>query len=125
VHLDPRLPQARAHLGNVLLFKRRYDAAIAEFEPSRSIPISSTFDTPEPLRMRGEPARAIEALEANIRHDPFPWAHAFGSIGCAYYYTCSNAMGSGAFAPRMQIAPTRSAVASSYARVRLCPVGTA
>jgi tetratricopeptide (TPR) repeat protein len=32
VHLDPRLPQARAQLGYVLLYKRRHDAAIAEFE---------------------------------------------------------------------------------------------
>ena len=45
--LDPRLPQARAQLGQVLLFKRQHDAAIAEFErPSRSTPISSTIDTP-------------------------------------------------------------------------------
>jgi adenylate cyclase len=32
VRLDARLPQARAQLGDVLLFKRRHDAAIAEFE---------------------------------------------------------------------------------------------
>ena len=32
VRLDPRVPPARAQLGFVLLFKRRHDAAIAEFE---------------------------------------------------------------------------------------------
>src|SRR5215470_16997989 len=32
VHLDPRLPQARAQLGQVLLYKGQHDAAIAEFE---------------------------------------------------------------------------------------------
>jgi adenylate cyclase len=32
VHLDARLPQARAQLGYVLLFERQHDAAIAEFE---------------------------------------------------------------------------------------------
>src|SRR5215468_3410530 len=32
VRLDARLPQARAHLGEVLLYKRQHDVAIAEFE---------------------------------------------------------------------------------------------
>jgi hypothetical protein len=32
VHLDSRLPQARAQLGNVLLFKRQHDAAILEWK---------------------------------------------------------------------------------------------
>src|SRR5262249_45097321 len=32
VHLDPRLPQSRAQLGHVLLYKCQHDAAIAEFE---------------------------------------------------------------------------------------------
>src|SRR5262249_3214031 len=32
VRLDARLPQARAELGDVLLYKGRHDAAIAEFE---------------------------------------------------------------------------------------------
>jgi adenylate cyclase len=32
VRLDARLPQARAQLGDVLLYKRKHDAAIAEFE---------------------------------------------------------------------------------------------
>src|SRR5262249_53241746 len=32
VHFDPSLPQARAQLGYVLPYKRRHDAAIAEFD---------------------------------------------------------------------------------------------
>src|SRR5262249_3748802 len=32
VRLDPLLPQARAQLGQVLLYKRQHDAATAEFE---------------------------------------------------------------------------------------------
>jgi adenylate cyclase len=32
VHLDPRLPQAHAQIGYVLLFNRQHDTAIAEFE---------------------------------------------------------------------------------------------
>ncbi len=49
VHLDPRLPQARASLGYVLLWKRQHDVAIPNSSaPSRSTPISSTSDTPQP-----------------------------------------------------------------------------
>jgi adenylate cyclase len=32
VHLDPRLPQAHAQLGYVLIFRRQHEAAIVEFE---------------------------------------------------------------------------------------------
>ena len=32
VHLDPLLPQARAQLGYVQLFKRRHDVAIAQLD---------------------------------------------------------------------------------------------
>ena len=34
MHLDPRLPQARAQLGYVLLWKRRHDAATGPITPS-------------------------------------------------------------------------------------------
>src|SRR5262245_38774004 len=86
VHLDPGLPQARAQLGSVLVFKRRHDAAIAEFE--RALALNPNFIDhryPPALIYAGEPARAIEVLGANIRLDPFPWPHAFGSMGLALY----------------------------------------
>jgi len=72
VHLDPRLPQARAQLGHVLLFKRQHDAAIAEFE--RAFALNPNFVDNRYARALitvGEPARAIEILEANLRLDPF------------------------------------------------------
>jgi adenylate cyclase len=72
VDLDDRLPEARAQLGHVLLYKRQHDAAIAEFE--RAFALNPNFiDTrfAQVLVFAGEPARAIEILEANIRLDPF------------------------------------------------------
>src|SRR5262249_48237037 len=71
VDLAPRLPQARAQLGHVLLWKRRHDAAIAEFERAFALNpnfIDNRYATA--LTFAGEPARAIEVLEANIRLDP-------------------------------------------------------
>src|SRR5215468_2728183 len=71
VRLDPRLPQARAQLGYVLIWKRRHDAAIAEFE--RAVALNPNFIDNRyatALTYAGEPARAIEVLEANIRLDP-------------------------------------------------------
>ena len=33
----------------------------------------------------GEPARAIEVVESNLRLDPFPWGQPFGYMGVANY----------------------------------------
>jgi len=85
-HLDPRLPQARAQLGNVLLYKRRHDAAIAEFERAFALnPNYIDHRYAQALIHAGEPARALEVLEAGIRLDPFPWLPAFGQMGLANY----------------------------------------
>jgi adenylate cyclase len=72
VDLDDRLPEARAQLGHALVHARQHDAAIAEFE--RAFALNPNFiDTrfTQVLVFAGEPARAIEVLEANIRLDPF------------------------------------------------------
>ena len=86
VDLDVRLPQARIELGHILLFKRQHDAAIAEFE--RALAINPNFFDSRfalALTYTGEPARAIEVLEANIRLDPFrPLGHAY-QMGVAHY----------------------------------------
>jgi adenylate cyclase len=72
VRLDARLPQARAALGDVLLFKGQHDAAIAEFERALALnPNFIDYRYAAVLAFAGEPARAIEVLEANIRLDPF------------------------------------------------------
>jgi adenylate cyclase len=85
VRLDPRLPQARAQLGYVLLYKRRHDASIAEFERAFALnPNFIDYRYAAALIYAGEPARAMEVLELNIRLDPFrPWPFQF--MGVAHY----------------------------------------
>src|SRR5262249_9648615 len=71
VDLDPRLPQARAQLGHVLLWKRQHDAAIAEFQ--RAFALNPNFIDHRyatALAYASQPTRAIEVLEANIGLDP-------------------------------------------------------
>ena len=71
VDLDDRLPEARAQLGHVLVYKCQHEAAIAEFE--RAFALNPNFiDTrfTQVLVFVGEHRRAIEVLEANIRLDP-------------------------------------------------------
>ena len=86
VHLDPRLPQARTALGNILLSKRQHDAAILEFERAFALnPNLIDFRYARALMFVGEPARAIEVLEAIIRLDPFPPSPTFGHMGFANY----------------------------------------
>jgi adenylate cyclase len=85
VHLDPLLPQARAQLGQALLFKCRHGAAIAEFDRALALnPNFIDFRYAHALTCTGEPARALEVLEVNARLDPFqPWA--FYHMGVAHY----------------------------------------
>jgi adenylate cyclase len=87
VRLDPRLPPAHAALGWALLWKRRHDAAVAQFE--RAFALNPNFIDHRfglDLIMVGEPARAIEMLEANLRLDPFaPVVFSRGLTGSANY----------------------------------------
>jgi adenylate cyclase len=85
VHLDPLLPQARAQLGHVLLFKRRHDDALAEFERAFALnPNFIEYRYAMALICAGEHARAVEVLELNMRLDPFqPWPFLF--MGLAHY----------------------------------------
>jgi adenylate cyclase len=73
VHLDARLPLAHAQLGWVLLWKGQHDTAIAEFK--RAFALNPNFIDNRfaaVLLHAGEPATAIEIIEANLRLDPFP-----------------------------------------------------
>jgi adenylate cyclase len=71
VRLDERLPQARAQLGDVLLYKGRHDAAIAEYQRAFALnPNFTDYRYARALMFAGEPARAVEVLGAN-RLDPF------------------------------------------------------
>ena len=87
VQLDPRLPMAHAGLGWVLVFKRQLDTAITEFE--RAFALNPNFVDARfamALIYAGEPARAIEVLEANMRLDPFqPLIYATSWLGLANY----------------------------------------
>jgi adenylate cyclase len=87
VDLDARLPQARAQLGNVLIWKRQHDAAIAEFERALALnPNFIDYRYARALTFAGEPARAIEVLEAEMRLDPFqPLIYATNWLGEANY----------------------------------------
>src|SRR5262249_10989835 len=87
VHLDLGLPEARAQLGDVLIYKRQHDAAIAEFE--RAFALNPNFIDHRFARALinvGEPARAIDVLQTNMRLDPFqPLFYSFGFMGWANY----------------------------------------
>jgi adenylate cyclase len=87
VHLDDRLPQARAQLGDVLLYKRQHGASIAEFERAFALnPNFIDYRYARALIYAGEPARAIEVLEANLRFDPFqPLIWSTSWLGFANY----------------------------------------
>jgi adenylate cyclase len=87
VHLDPHLPQAHAQLGDVLLYKRRHNDAIAEFERAFTLnPNFFDYRYARALTYTGEHARAIEVMEANIRLDPFqPLSYSVAVTGLANY----------------------------------------
>jgi len=86
VRLAPNLSEAHVSLGYVLSFKRQHEAAVAEFE--RAILLNPNFTNwrfPLTLVLAGEPARAIEALAAHMRLDPFYEPYAPGLMGFACY----------------------------------------
>ena len=86
VQLDAGLPEAHAQFGWVLLFQRQHEAAIMEYE--RAISLNPNFtDTGFGLCLMfaGEPGRAMDILQANLRLDPFQNASRLGYIGHAHY----------------------------------------
>src|SRR5262249_17246817 len=83
---DPNLPFAHSQLGSVLMFKRRYDEAIAEFERAVSLnPNFTDYQFGLNLVYVGQAERAIETLKTNLRLDPFLNASRLGHMGHAYY----------------------------------------
>jgi adenylate cyclase len=86
VQLDGNLPEAHAQLAWVLLFQRQYEAAIAEYQRASSLN-PNFFDSGQGLCLvfAGEPARAIEILQANLRLEPFQNASGLGYTGLALY----------------------------------------
>src|SRR5262249_41350657 len=87
VRHDARLPQAHAQLGDVLLYKRQHDAALAAFERAFALnPNFVDFRYAKALMYAGESARALEVQESSIRLDPFqPLFIVLGQKGWANY----------------------------------------
>jgi adenylate cyclase len=86
VRLAPNLPGAHAALGWALIWMCQHEAAIAEFERASVLnPNLNDFHFAWTLILAGEPARAIQMLEAHMRLDPFYQPHAPGWLGFAYY----------------------------------------
>jgi adenylate cyclase len=72
VQLDANLPQAHAQLGWVLMFKRRHDAAIAEYERAFSLnPNFTDYGFGLSLIFSGEATRAIKVFEQICVSIPF------------------------------------------------------
>jgi len=86
VRLAPNLPATHVALGFALIWMRQHEAAIAEFERATVLnPNLSDFLFAWTLVVAGEPARAIQTLEAHMRLDPFYVPFAPWWLGAAYY----------------------------------------
>jgi len=86
VQADPNLPQAHAQLGWALGWRGEHDQAIVEFERAVALnPNFTGYHFGGILVLAGELDRAITALRAHMRLDPFylPMAPAF--LGLAHY----------------------------------------
>jgi adenylate cyclase len=86
VRLAPNLPAAHVALGWALIWMRRHDAAIAEFE--RAIRLNPNLCDPVfawTLVFAGEPERAIQMLKPHMRLNPFYQPQAPWWLGGAYY----------------------------------------
>jgi adenylate cyclase len=86
VRHDSNLPQAYASLCPVLATKRQHDAAIAAFERAVALnPNYTDWRFALVLVLAGQPARAIEVLQALMRLDPFYGPLAPHWLGRAHY----------------------------------------
>jgi adenylate cyclase len=79
VALDPNLTLARANLGWTLMWMRRHDAAISEYE--KAFALNPNFSDPVfglVLVTAGEASRALAFVQQHLRLDPFhpPQLHA-------------------------------------------------
>lgn len=72
VSLDPNLPLARAQLGWAYFWMGQLDASIGEFEKAVALnPNFTDYRFSAILVFAGEPARALDVLQAHVRLDPF------------------------------------------------------
>lgn len=86
VRLAPDLSGAHVALGWALNFMRQHEAAIAEFERATELnPNLTDHHFAFVLLVTGEPARAIQTLEAQMRLDPFYLPRVPSLLGFAHY----------------------------------------
>jgi adenylate cyclase len=86
VRLAPDLSGAHVALGWALSFMRQHEAAIAEFERATELnPNLTDHYLAFVLLVIGEPAKAVQRLEAQMRLDPFYLARVPSLLGFAYY----------------------------------------
>ena len=86
VRLAPNLSDAHVALGWTLSYMRQHEAAITEFERATQLnPNSTDYHFAFALLVAGEPAKAIQTLEAHMRLDPFYQPRTTAMLGFAYY----------------------------------------
>lgn len=86
VALDPFHPLARAHLGWALMWMRRHDASIAEFEKAIELnPNFTDFRFAAALIYSGNATRALQVLDHGIRAERMNNAHTYSIRGHALY----------------------------------------
>jgi adenylate cyclase len=86
VRLAPNLSDAYVALGWALSYMRQHEAAITEFERATQLnPNFTDYHFAFALLVAGEPAKAIQTLEAHMRLDPFYQARTTAMLGFAYY----------------------------------------
>jgi adenylate cyclase len=86
VRLDPGLPQAHALLGMALNWMHQHDASLEAFEKAIALnPNYTDWRFASALVLAGEPTRAIRAVEAHMRLDPFYLPTAPSWLGLSYY----------------------------------------
>ena len=86
VRLAPEVPEGHVALGQVLIFLRQYEAAIAAVERAIILnPNLTSFRFAYTYILAGEAARAAHLLQAHMRLDPFYEPNAPMALGFAYY----------------------------------------
>jgi adenylate cyclase len=83
LRLAPRMPEAHAHLGSVLTWRRQHDAALGEFEKAIKLnPNFSDWRLASILTYSGQLESAIESIRSHMRLDPFcpPWANYWSGL---------------------------------------------
>jgi adenylate cyclase len=122
VALDDSLPMARRSLGNVYLFKRQHEQAIAEIRRAIAFNPSSApayLQLGIALVFAGQSRRGIESMEQGMRLDPRNPVFYLQNLGWAYRSTgqCEKAI-----APLKRVLSLTPAFISSRVNLAVCYV---